>query len=257
MNKNLFYCVSAVQLDREDYSSSSTQKYLQYAIWAYKYLLKFSVAQSVDVFYGTPNAVGIIQLPDDFEYYTKVAIQLGGRYVTLTLNPDLPWNNRTNGCGDDVNDNLYGEIPSTTALLDAAYSTYGYGYTFAPHFRNGNYVGEMYGIGGGISPAGTFNIDYKLSQIQLSNIPLAPIVVEYVSNQVSGATLISDVSADLIVWYIHKRLASLGDVPEVKYRRICANFNDALDKFKMMQTLPTMDEYLDGCYKSTKSSPKR
>ena len=144
--KSLAYCVSMVQLDRDDFSSRNYQRYLQYAINTYKEEIGVGISPSVNVMYGNlaDNTLGVVDMPQDYEYYTKVAILVNGRYLTLTLNPDMPLNRRWDSCGDEINDADNNGTMNFPTIASA-----GYGYMFAGHFRAGNFVGELYGLGGG------------------------------------------------------------------------------------------------------------
>jgi hypothetical protein len=157
--KNLRYCVSLVQQDNDDYSAKMFQKYVQYAINTYRKYIQNGIDPTIDVFYATANDLGLINMPLDYEYYTKVGVLHRGKLYTLTLNPNLPINNRIDTCGDLVDDLSNME----TTIFDG-------GYPFVGHYRAGNYVGELYGLGGGINAFGYFNEDKKNRQIQTSSL---------------------------------------------------------------------------------------
>jgi len=251
--KSLAYCVSLIQLDRDDFSSRNFQRYLQYAINTYKEEIAFGISPSVNVMYGDlNNTLQTVDMPSDYEYYTKVAINVNGRYLTLTMNPNMPLDRRTDTCGDEVVEN--NNIPSFDIYQQV---NYGYGYRFAGHYRAGNYVGELYGLGGGFNRAGYFTIDEKLRRFQFTNVPRTEVVIEYVSNNVGEGTMVDDMAVPVIRYGVHDQLALFDNVSEASKSRFNNRFLGAREEYRIAKTLPTIDDYLDASYSTFKSSPKR
>lgn len=272
MAKNLFYCANMVCLDRNDFAPSTFQRYLQFAINSYRDDIAFNTATSVEVAYLTPDALGIINMPDDFEYYTKVGLLINNCVVGLTLNPDLNVLTRLDGCGDPITgqcDNcgcayLTGcdcgcSSCSDVSLQNLDVSSSGnLWWYFASHWRNGQYVGELYGMRGGYNPAGYFKVDWKQRVFQINGVPNVPVVLEYVSNKVSGSTLIDDAAIPVIRYGTHKQLSLFDQsMPDNQRERITREYNKAVSDYKFLKHLPTVEEYLDGLYGDTYSSPKR
>jgi len=248
--KTLSYVVSMVQVDRDDYSPSSLLKYGQYAINTFKEYIAFASNPTVEVMYATPNDIGCVDMPQDYEYYLKIGLLINGRVFTLTVNKDMPFNRRWNDCGVELND---GEILTTDFLFG-----YGWQYAtpFAGHYRAGNYVGEMYGLGGGFNNAGYFREDWTYRRIQFANMPFSPVVIEYASNGVSMQSIIDDTAIDVIRYGIHHQL-SLFNGTQADQERYGAMLTRAVDLYTFRRTCPTMEEYFDELYRTTKSSPKR
>jgi hypothetical protein len=245
--KTIDYCVALVQQDLDDYSAKMRKRILQFGINTYRHYIQTGIAPTIEVFYAKPDSLGQINLPDDYEYYTKVAVIFQGRVITLTLNKNMPFNNRLDSCGDDIIDAK--EIP----LGDQRG-----GYPFVGHYRAGNYVGELYGMGGGINRMGYFNENKRKRQIQVINLPLDEVVIEYVSSSLSGGTIVDDAAVGLIRYGTHQQI-TLHDAKETQVRRnnMEQEFNKALDHYVLHSTVPTIDEFLDMFYLTTKSSPKR
>ena len=252
--KSLAYCVSMVQLDRDDFSSRNYQRYLQYAINTYKEEIGMGISPSVNVMYGNlaDNTLGVVDMPQDYEYYTKVAILVNGRYLTLTLNPDMPLNRRWDSCGDDINDADNNGTMNFPTIASA-----GYGYMFAGHFRAGNFVGELYGLGGGMNRAGYFTVDEKLRRFQFTNVPRTEVVIEYVSNGASEGSMVDDLAVPVIRYGVHHQLSLFDNVNQADKTRFAQMFYGARETYRINKTAPTIDDYLDTTYKSTRSSPKR
>lgn len=252
--KSLAYCVSMVQLDRDDFSSRNYKRYLQYAINTYKEEIMFGISPSVNVMYGdlSKSSIGVIDMPEDYEYYTKVAILVNGRYLTLSLNPDMPLNRRTDICGDEEFESDNGGL-----LNFERFSSGGYGYMFAGHYRAGNYVGEMYGLGGGMNRAGYFTIDEKLRRFQFTNVPRTEVVIEYVGNGAGEGSLIDDMAIPVIRYGVHHQLSIFENVSQGDKNRYEGLFIGARERYRVAKTVPTIDDYLDATYRSFRSSPKR
>lgn len=251
--KNLNYVASLVQLDLEDFTTHRRTKILQYCIDCYKAVLNYKVNANVNVAYLTPNDVNNAPWPLDYEYYTKIGMNIGGQIVTLTLNPDIPLS-RKYDCGVEAldkatinwnafNPNAYGDI----------------GFDFAPHYRNGQFVGEMYGIGGGFNELGYFRVDKKMKQFQFFNVPKTEIILEYVGDdKVNGGTLIPYMDVASIRTYVHWQLLEhkMG-IPQSEKDRKFWTHNSELAKRVKLEFAPTMSDFLDVCYEGYKSSPKR
>lgn len=246
--KTIRYCVSMVQQDRDDFSAKMRQKILQYGINTYRQYIQTGINPTIEVFYAKPDSLGIINMPDDYEYYTKVGIIDNGRVFTLTLNRNMPLNRKWDTCGDEVKLNEDLDFKGTN-----------YGFPFVGHYRAGNYVGELYGLGGGINAMGYYTEDRKLRRLQVTNIPLnKELVIEYVSSNITENTIIDDAAVNLIRYGIHQQL-TLHDAQETQVRRdnMEREFYKALDHYTMTTSIPTVDEYLDLIYATSKSGIKR
>ena len=250
--KNLNYVASLVQLDLDDYTTHLRTKILQYCVDCYKGVLNYKTASCVNVAYLTPNDVNNAAFPKDYEYYTKIGINVGGQIVTLTLNPDIPLV-RKYDCGVEAQD------PSQIDWNRFDPGIYYAGFNFAPHYRNGQFVGEMYGVGGGFNSLGYFRVDKKLRQFQFYNIPKTEIILEYVGDdKTNGSTLIPYMDVDPIRTFVLWKLIDnkMGIPQSEKDRKFWAH-NAALQKRIKLEFAPTMSDYLDVCYAGYKSSPKR
>lgn len=248
--KSLDYCISIVQNDLQDFSPSKKLQLGQFAINTFKNYYTFGVGPlSIEVLYATPNKLGIINMPQDYEDYTKVAVLIHGEYRTLTLNNNLPLNRKV-VCGEEVV-----QTPSLDKLNETSIPYYNY---FVPHFRAGNYVGEFYGVTGGYNSEGYFTVDHKLRRFIIANLPQTEVVIEYISNSASINSLVEDAAVDVIRYGIHDQLATFDrGMNQAEKERISGKFYTALDRYNTMKTVPTIDEYKDALWSSIKSSPKR
>lgn len=256
---NLNYCVSAVRMDLSKWTTDDFQKILQYAIWGHGQL-KLKASEGVSVLYATPNAAYVIPWPADYQYYTKIGINICGRIINLALNPNLPLTRKedcsgeisamvTGCCNQTVNANNVNDFPLAAA---------NWGYWYAPHWRNGQYVGEFYGRGGGTDPAMYFREDKERRRFVFQNVPRTELYIEYVSNAPAGGhTIINKAAIFPIREYMHwelkrfdKKKWSSADVVEQK------QLSDKLTReFKIDQVLGfSNNDFLDACYYGFKSN---
>lgn len=251
--KNLNYVVSLVQMDMRDFSSHNVPYILQYCIHAYKSELRFKTDKSVKVAYLNLNDVNNAPFPKDYEYYTKVAINFGGQYITLTRNDNIPLQRKVDDCGEPKLE----EIAPATIAVDPFF--YSYGYYYAPHYRNGQYVGEMYSMGGGFNEAGYFREDHELRQFQFYNIPRKEVVLEYVADvNANGSTMIPFSAVEPIRQYALWQMVEHDKrVPVYDRQRAQDRYRFAMATYSDINWAWTLDDYMDACYATTKSGPKR
>lgn len=113
-----------------------------------------------------------IVMPSDFIYPTKVGVKRGNCIAILQLDKSLPCEKMNDSEVEDYLDGVWNE------------TYFGDGYWFYNAYRNGDYLGELYGIGRTVINAGTYRFDRKNGVIHIgSNIPKdSEIVIEYKSD---------------------------------------------------------------------------
>lgn len=248
----LRYCVMNTLNELGDYSMTWYNKYLQLAIDAFR-TLNMKHIQSVKIVYLPVDAdMKYVTLPTDYLDYVKVAIPQNGQVWTLTKNDSLLLP-RDMECGEPVLNTSRGE----GVTLD---STSWGGYYFTDHFHNGRWVNDLYAIGGGFNTA-YFRVDEERGVIQLNGtIPNSEIILEYISSGIDlcGDTFVPVKALDTIKAYIHwKRLeydprVALSD----KDRKERLYYAEAR-KLDANESVPTLSEYLDTMYATTKQTPHR
>lgn len=141
--------------------------------------------KTVILTFDNPN-IRIIDYPYDYDYYTKIGVVVTTgtgtkKIMTLSLNQymykptdaDIAQANCTCETAETMSENLAamqgGEIPFTYYTI------------FSNAWRGGQYVGELYGMGGGESSAGSFVPDDANARFVFSShLPLdCEIVMEY------------------------------------------------------------------------------
>ena len=243
---SLEYVVSLALMDIGDDSLRDYKKFLQYGILGLTDLNLF-VSQSVKVAYLTISETKTAELPDDYIEYTKIGYNNGGVISTFSLNNDLMMPHGTDDCGDPVNDNL-GSCGEGRSL-------------FAPHYRNGLYIGSLYGGTGGLRSDGYFRIDDEKRQIVFnSEANVDEVILEYKSSGISGdgTTIVRRQFVQALRAYIHWQRIQYNDKESGSRKR---ELRDAyyleFDIVKGLENSFTIEEYLDMVRGTYKQTPKR
>jgi hypothetical protein len=226
---------------------------MQFAIHGFR-KLNLYIMPNVDVAYLTPNDALVADLPVDYEKYLKIGVNVGGKIWTLTVANDGALS-RKYDCGEEVSP---APVPLSTVLTTQDVSDV---FWYVPHFRNGQYVGEMFSQGGGLNAAGYYRIDNEKNRIQFySVVPKTEIYLEYKSNGLdkNGKTLIPSAAIDPIRAYIHWQLAEFDKtVSESGKARKKQIYEDAYELFNFYNWHFTEDEYYDHTYEHIKQTIKR
>jgi hypothetical protein len=188
------YVVMSVLNRLGEYNLKSYKKLTQIAIEGYtEELSLFHIGNSLEVVYLHMSTAKTVNLPADFITHTKIGVPINGELRVLTQHDQIlmPRNFDDTGVAvgntDDVNTN----------------GTAGYVF-FSEHFRNGQFVGGLYGLPGGIDEA-YYRVDKEKRQIIFSgSVPRSEIVVEYISTGLKqdGSSLIPRECVDALRNYI-------------------------------------------------------
>lgn len=245
---NLDYVVRNIQNELEDYSMRQYKRLLQLTIDGLG-LLRIFHAGAIQVAYLKVNSAGIVVFPRDYISYTKIGIYMHGRLVTLSVNNNMALN-RAQVCTKDIRVmEKEGGLGLIAGLND--------GYFFAPHFRDGLWVGGLYGAGGGFNTA-TYRVDDVAKQIQFNGfIPRGEIVMEYQSTGISAGTVISRAELDPLKKYVHQFRVEYDDrVPLSTKQRRENQYDASILQLRAFRGRFTLSEYLDTMYRAHKQSPK-
>ncbi len=117
----------------------------------------------------------VINMPCDFVYETKVGIVKDGKIAVMSLDKEL----RKRKLSDTERENELNDIWCGNGIWDA--------YTFYNCFRNGDWLGELYGFGGVYNTNGFYNINRQAGEIYIGSLMPedAQIIVEYKSDGTS------------------------------------------------------------------------
>lgn len=251
---SLNYIVNRVLMDRDDNSMRHYKKFLQYAIDGYTKLNLFSI-ETIRVAYLPINKnTKSADLPEDYILYTKIGYNNNGVVNTLSLNENLMLNRKGDDCGNPVNDNREGcsEDP-----LPLSYSQYHY----TPHYRNGQFVAELYGGRGSYNSAGFYRIDKARRKIVFnSEIAIDEVLLEYKSSGVSadGDTMVSREYVPTLVAYVHWQLKEYNDkTAQSEKMRLRQRYIDEEKAVRRLELGFTIEEFLDTTRSSYRQTPKR
>lgn len=251
----LEYIVHRALMDRDDNSMRYYKKMLQYAIDGYTKLNLFSI-ETIRVAYLTVNPnTKQADLPSDYLFYTKIGYNRAGIVHTLTLNEDLMLVRKTDNCGNDENDNRDCGCDEEDSLRLSTL------YNYAPHYRNGQFVAELYGGTGNQNSAGYYRIDLQRRKIVFgSEIALDEVILEYKSSGINadGATVVSREYIPTLVAYVHWQMKEYNDkVPQSEKMRLKQRYIDEEYMVRRLNLDFTIEEFLDVTRSSYRQTPKR
>jgi hypothetical protein len=249
---SLDYVVKTVLTQMEEGTLRKYQPVLQLAIRGFRELSLYASTQvKTKHLPMLPNKA--VNLPSDYVKYTKIGLCIDGRVLTLGLDDSLCLNGDYGPCCDP--------LPSVAGAqkFDEYFDI---GYQFSPYFHNGQYVGGVFGYGGGFNGKGYYRINNETNQIQFSSeVPTSEIILEYISDGISqdGTTLIPIEAIEPLVAFIFWKMAEspnikarLGDIGYWQQRWIVE-----FRKFKHFQLSFTVDEYLANCRLNVHQGIKR
>lgn len=250
---NLDTCVRSVMSDLNDFSFHNYRPLLNLAAEGFTELNLFAVDNIKSVILPI-NENFTVDLPKDYIDYLKVGIFINGKVWTLGYNKDIALPRDVNECGLT--------IPSIINCSDndTKINFPSWGFYFSNHFRNGQYVGELYGFGGGFNFS-YYRIDREKRQIVLTDtIAKGTIILEYQSSGVSaeGATVIPKQAMRAVKEYIHwKRLEYDDKVPLSTKQRREEQYYIQFEMLRTLENMFTLEEYLDHTYQESQSTPRR
>lgn len=233
------------ELDMIDY-----EMLMQLAIEGYTYLNLYHTS-TYEVIYIPLDGKNVIDLPSDFIDYTKVAINLCGRYYTLTLNNNLiPPKGEL--CGEPIAHVAAGCHNQPGASLP------NYGYGFIPHYRGDTFIPTFFAMGGGFSGAGQYRIDKTNRQMILVGVPRTEIVLEYKSSGVkkNGKTLVPVQCREALIDWMRWQLAEYNHI-NANPERMKQNYYESEALMKALDYSRTYEEYMDIMYQSWNQGIKR
>jgi hypothetical protein len=239
------YVVMSVLNRLKDYSMRHYSFLEQIIIEGYSDLNLWHL-DNVEVVYLRMSEAKTVDLPPDFVDWTKIGVPMAGKLRVLTNHKKilLP---RQFADGAPV-----GNTDDAGANIEAVY--------FTNHFRNGQFVGGLYGMPGGADQA-FYRLDRETRTIIFSgSIPRAEIVLEYISTGVKlgGSTVIPREAVPALrtyaLWQLIENDPKVGAAQKERKKEQYEEQVHALDFF---QSAFTKDEYKRHVYKHTRQTPKR
>jgi hypothetical protein len=237
------YVVKSILNRIQDYTMRH-YKYIEQMIYEHYTDLNLWHLDNVEVVYLRMSDAKTVDLPPDYVDYLKIGVPINGKLKVLTRKDNilLP---REFEDGEEV-----GNTDSTESSEDAAIF-------FTSHFKNGRYIGSLYGIPGGIDTA-YYRIDREKRTIVFSGtVPRGEIVLEYISSGVkmTGSTVIPrEVVSVLRNYGLWNYYLQKGDARWKVYK---SEHDGDIEALIFFQTAFTVDEYKRMLYKTARQSPKR
>lgn len=242
----LLQVVKAFMNERKEKSLANIEGYLQIAMEGYTDMQLFET-NNIEVAYLSINPDTLVALlPDDFVTMTKMGININGKMWTLTMNNDIVLPRPSSICDIEP-----ASVDATT-VVDG-------GYFFAPHYRYGKYLDNLYGIGGGFNRA-YYRIDMARRVIYFQgHIPNNEVILEYKSNGVKpGGAVVPRVAVPALKAYLHwKTLEYNPTVSMNEKMRKEQLYDKELYKLKEIECSFTLSEYLDNSWSTYSQSIKR
>jgi hypothetical protein len=252
---SLNYIVNLVLMDINENTSVKRKKALQYAILGLTRLNLYTL-DSIRTVYLTQNDNFTVDVPNDYIDYTKIGVVLDGQIITLSLNNDIPFPDKNkcapvnNASKDDTVFNLFG----------SDYYFPDFGYSYLDYYRNGQYVGEQYGLGGGL---GLFEFRYNPEDRQIAFTDKAnngEIILEYKSSGINkdGSSIVPREAVEPLRRWVHWQLDEYNDkiAQSAKTRRERL-FLEAEADLRHFNFIFTIDEYMDNKYSVSKQTISR
>lgn len=241
---NIKFVVMAYLNRINDYSMRNYKRIAQIVIEGFTDLNLYH-ATNIEVVYVYMDEAKIVNVPPDFIDWVKVGMPVNGKLVTLTKNNSMlvP---RKFPDGADVG-NLDDADPDNVSY-------------FVSHFKDGKFIGSLYGMRGGYNVA-YFRYDEEKRQFVFTGeVPRSEIVLEYVSSGVSltSSTSIPRQAVKPLLSWTHWQLGEFDRkvAGNEKTRRERLYDRDVME-LRSFGFTPTMDEYRDAMYKMFKQTPKR
>jgi len=153
--------------------------------------LNLFLNQEFDIKTAVLSADNVVCLPENFVFETKVGILHNGHLAVLSLDKSVQ--------REKLNQSQSQE--RVASIFAGEYT--GDMFPFYNVFRNGNFLGEMYGWGRGVHCAGYYNIDKKTGEIYIGSLVPegAEIVIEYKSDGISDGLKLVPSEAEMCLSY--------------------------------------------------------
>lgn len=233
--------VRGALIDAGETTLHKYSKFLHWAIESFKDYI-FDSAQEVKTVQLPMNNLKQIVIPSDYVDWVKIGIQCGDRIKVLNVNDDIARIHAIDDCGCAVpfkEGSDFNEIRTDALALG--------GYYFFNYNQYGEFLGGIYGYGGGHHEHG-FTVIKEASPpvIQLdARINNTMVYMEYISNGFSPCkeTLVNPYFAKAIKRYIHwmrwlyaEKAGLAGEAERLYYAE--------LGNARYRQMAPTIDDIL-------------
>ena len=204
-----------------------------------------------EVVYLHMSTAKTANLPGDFIDWLKLGYPINGKLRVITKKDSILLPRVFDDTGESVGNT---DADDSEGISNALF--------FSDHWRNGQFVGGLYGLPGGIDTAYfRFDLESTPRQIVFSGeTPRSEIVLEYTSTGLKpdGSSLIPrQIVAPLrnyVLWH------SVENDPRIAYNereRRKREFTESVEALRSFEFIFTSDEYKRMLYSTYRQSPKR
>jgi hypothetical protein len=246
----LRYIIMSTLNRLQDYSLKQYKRYVQLAVECVsEELAPFHSGLGNEVIYLHMSAAKTVNLPADFVDWIKVGTPVNGKLRVLTNHPGILLPRVYDDTGLPVGNT---DSNDTEGISNCIF--------FSDHFRNGQFIGSLFGLPGGIDIA-YFRVDYENRQIVFSGTTeRSEIVLEYISTglKADGSSLVPRQLVSPIRNYVLWQ--SVENDPRVAYNekeRRKREYEESVAALRSLELTPTKDEYLRMIYSTARQSPRR
>lgn len=246
------YVVMSVLNRLGDYSMKQYLRFTQIGIECFSEdLSPFHIGAGLQVIYGHMSTAKTLPLPSDYIQWQVIGYPIGGKLRVITHDKRILLPRIFDDTGEAVG-NYYGAAIGSDIISNAIF--------FSDHYRNGRFVGGLYGLPGGIDEA-SFRIDMENRQIVFSGeTPRSEVVMEYFSTGLKsdGSSLIPrNTVASLRAYILWQKDENDPRIPNTTKARLKRNYEEEIEALRSFENSFTKDEYLSMIYSTSYQGPKR
>lgn len=244
------YIVMSVLNRLQDYTMKNYMRLTQIAIEGFsEEFALFHIGNSLEVVYLHMSAAKTVNLPADFIDYTKIGVPINGKLQVLTKHDNLLLPRVFDDTGIAVGNTDAGDEEGISNAI-----------FFSDHFKNGQFVGGLFGLPGGIDQA-YYRVDMENRQIIFSgSTPRSEIVLEYIGTGLKpdGSSLIPrEVVAPLRAYILWQMVENDQRVAYNERERRKREFTELTEAMRSFSNAFTKDEYLRMIWGQSQQTVKR
>jgi hypothetical protein len=251
----------------QDYSMRQYKRLVEIAIEGIEELRLFHSEEGLEVVYLHMSADKTVQLPSDFIDFVKVGYPLDGKIRLITRNDNILLPRTFYGSviggsfvadtGEAIGNTTYGAVIGGVFVADTEDPNQIF---FSDHFRNGQFIGGLFGLPGTIDQA-YYRLDRENRQIVFSGVtPRSEIVLEYISTGMKsdGSSMVPrETIIPLRAYILWQMVEHDMKVPESERTRRKAEYKDAVEALRSFKNSLAMEEYKKMLYTTSHQSAKR
>ena len=232
------------------YNLKNYKRFAQIAIECFSEdMAIFHTGVGNEVIYTHMSAAKVVNLPADFIDWLKIGVPINGKFRVITKHDGILFPRTFDDTAEAVG-NM--DADDSEGISNCIF--------FSDHFRNGQFIGGLYGLPGGIDTS-YFRIDYENRQIVFSGeTDRSEVVIEYVSTGLKpdGSSLIPrQCVAPIRNYILWQREENDPRVPYNEKERKKREYEEAVSALRSFELTPTKDEYLRMVYSTARQSPRR